>query len=44
MAHCYERGLEMLVGDKTHIHIYEQGTAATVKSQKKTDSKKEKKY
>ena len=30
MAHCYERGMEMLVGDKTNMHIYEQGTAATV--------------
>lgn len=25
LAHCWERGAELLVGDKAHIHIYEQG-------------------
>ena len=24
LAHCNERGSELLVGDKAHIHIYEQ--------------------
>jgi len=25
LAHCWGRGAELLVGDKAHIHIYEQG-------------------
>ena len=24
MAHCWGRGAEVLLGDKSHIHIYEQ--------------------
>ncbi|XP_073691273.1 uncharacterized protein [Garra rufa] len=28
MAHCRERGDEMIVGDLSHIHIYEQGGSA----------------
>ncbi|XP_026207363.1 threonine aldolase 1 [Anabas testudineus] len=28
MAHCRERGDEMIVGDLCHIHIYEQGSSA----------------
>ena len=30
MAHCWGRSLEMLLGDASHIHIYEQGSAAQV--------------
>ncbi|XP_072312584.1 threonine aldolase 1 [Eucyclogobius newberryi] len=28
MVHCRERGDEMIVGDKSHLHIYEQGGSA----------------
>uniref|UniRef100_A0A672M4F5 Threonine aldolase 1 n=1 Tax=Sinocyclocheilus grahami TaxID=75366 RepID=A0A672M4F5_SINGR len=28
MAHCRERGDEMIVGDLSHIHVYEQGGSA----------------
>ncbi|XP_008300571.1 threonine aldolase 1 [Stegastes partitus] len=28
MVHCRERGDEMIVGDRCHIHIYEQGSSA----------------
>ncbi|XP_054455507.1 uncharacterized protein LOC129091835 [Anoplopoma fimbria] len=28
MVHCRERGDEMIVGDRSHIHIYEQGGSA----------------
>jgi len=28
LAHCNERGSELLVGDKAHIHLYEQGGVA----------------
>ncbi|KAM8887714.1 threonine aldolase 1 [Synchiropus picturatus] len=28
MAHCKERGDEMIVGDQCHVHIYEQGGSA----------------
>ena len=28
MAHCWERGAEVLLGDRSHIHIYEQGGVA----------------
>lgn len=28
MSHCWGRGLEVLVGDKSHIYIYEQGNVA----------------
>ncbi|XP_037093729.1 probable low-specificity L-threonine aldolase 2 [Pollicipes pollicipes] len=30
MCHCTARDSEMIVGDKTHIHLYEQGGCATV--------------
>lgn len=30
MAHCRERGSELVLGDRSHIHIYEQGGVATV--------------
>lgn len=30
MVHCRERGDEMIVGDLSHIHIYEQGGSAQV--------------
>ncbi|TRY53905.1 hypothetical protein DNTS_033669 [Danionella cerebrum] len=30
MVHCKERGDEMIVGDLSHIHIYEQGGSAQV--------------
>ena len=26
MAHCWGRGAEVLLGDKSHIHIYEQAS------------------
>lgn len=30
MVHCRERGDEMIVGDLSHVHIYEQGGSAQV--------------
>ncbi|XP_026132488.1 threonine aldolase 1 isoform X2 [Carassius auratus] len=30
MVHCRERGDEMIVGDLSHIHVYEQGGSAQV--------------
>lgn len=30
MAHCRERGDEMLVGDLSHMHVFEQGGSAQV--------------
>ena len=30
MSHCWGRGLEVILGDKSHIHIYEQGGIAQV--------------
>ena len=30
LAHCQTRGLEVLLGDKSHIHLYEQGGIATL--------------
>ncbi len=30
MAHCWERGQEIMLGDRSHIHLYEQGTIAQV--------------
>ena len=30
MVHCRERGDEMIVGDLSHLHIYEQGGSAHV--------------
>jgi len=32
MAHCPHRGDEMLIGDRSHISIYEQGSASQVQS------------
>lgn len=32
MAHCRERGDEIIVGDLSHMHIYEQGGCAQVSS------------
>ena len=31
MSHCWGRGLEVILGDKSHIHIYEQGGIAQVR-------------
>jgi len=28
MVHCWGRGLEIILGDRSHIHVYEQGTIA----------------
>ena len=28
MVHCWGRGQEVILGDKSHIHLYEQGTIA----------------
>lgn len=42
MVHCRERGDEMIVGDLSHLHIYEQGGSAQVSelhSQQKTKKK-----
>lgn len=33
MVHCRERGDEMIVGDLSHLHIYEQGGSAQVSEQ-----------
>ncbi|XP_053270335.1 uncharacterized protein LOC128427272 [Pleuronectes platessa] len=30
MSHCWEWGNEMIVGDLSHLHIYEQGSSAQV--------------
>ncbi|KAA0199740.1 hypothetical protein HAZT_HAZT002350 [Hyalella azteca] len=30
MSHCWTRGAEIIVGDKSHIFLYEQGGAATL--------------
>ncbi|XP_052427559.1 uncharacterized protein LOC127969548 isoform X3 [Carassius gibelio] len=30
MVHCRERGDEMIIGDLSHIHVYEQGASAQV--------------
>lgn len=30
MSHCWERGSEVLVGDLSHIVMYEQGGISTV--------------
>lgn len=30
MVHCKERGDEIIVGDLSHMHIYEQGGCAQV--------------
>ena len=30
MVHCTGRDSEILVGDKSHIHLYEQGSCATI--------------
>ena len=32
MVHCRERSDEMIVGDLSHMHIYEQGGSAQVRS------------
>ena len=32
MSHCWGRGLEVILGDKSHIHIYEQGGIAQVRN------------
>jgi threonine aldolase len=32
LAHCWGRGNEVLLGDQSHIHIYEQGGIAQVRS------------
>ena len=28
MVHCWNRGAEIILGDKSHIHVYEQGSIA----------------
>lgn len=33
MVHCRERGDEMIVGNLSHLHIYEQGGSAQVSEQ-----------
>lgn len=30
MSHCWDRGSEVLLGDLSHIHLYEQGGISTV--------------
>ena len=30
MVHCRERGDEVIVGDLSHLHVYEQGGSAQV--------------
>lgn len=30
LSHCQSRGLEILLGDRSHIHLYEQGGIATL--------------
>jgi threonine aldolase len=30
MAHCWGRGEEIILGDRSHIHVYEQGGVAQV--------------
>ena len=31
MVHCNERGSEIIVGDKSHFHLWEQGGIGQVK-------------
>ena len=33
MTHCWGRGLEIILGDKSHIQLYEQGNIAQVRPQ-----------
>jgi threonine aldolase len=33
MAHCNERGAEVIVGDKSHFNLWEQGGICQVKNQ-----------
>ena len=28
LVHCWNRGGEIILGDKSHIHVYEQGSIA----------------
>lgn len=30
MSHCWERGQEIITGDLSHIHLFEQGGIAHV--------------
>lgn len=30
MSHCYERGSEIIVGDKSHFNLWEQGGVSQV--------------
>ena len=30
MSHCWERGQEVILGDMSHIHLFEQGGISTV--------------
>lgn len=30
MCHCWQRGAEVLLGDQSHIHLFEQGGIATI--------------
>ena len=34
MSHCWERGSEVILGDLSHIQLYEQGGVSTVSPQK----------
>ena len=34
MTHCWGRGQEIILGDKAHIHLYEQGNIAQVSTHK----------
>ena len=36
MSHCLERGNEMIVGDQSHLHLYEQGSSAHVRAKQQT--------
>ena len=40
MTHCWGRGLEIILGDKAHIHLYEQGNIAQVRPPRPIEFKK----
>ena len=44
MTHCWGRGLEIILGDKAHIHLYEQGNIAQVRPPRPIELKKSHMY
>ena len=44
MTHCWGRGEEVILGDKSHIHYWEQGGIAQVKFTPNKNDKKDRLY